>query len=151
MPPRAARDDPPHIEPFEHTPKSGEPSVKSDSGILKQLRPSIAVAVITLLMTMDLSRPIWWAVPKLADIQFPFRWLSVASVAICPAVAYSLYVFIGKVRDKNIATLYVVAVVIAVSASLYAINELVFDTNYLDRSAFIERIESVRGGPSFPD
>lgn len=115
------------------------------------LRPAVIIAIIAFLMTTDLSRPVWWVVPRLADIQFPFRWLSVASVAICPVAAYSLYIFWERVREKKVSPLHVVVVLIAAAAAIYSIKELAIDSTFLDRTAFTERIESVRRGPSFPD
>jgi hypothetical protein len=41
-----------------------------------------SVAILSLLMTTRLSKFIWKAVPPLPYLQFPFRWLAIATVAV---------------------------------------------------------------------
>ncbi len=125
--------------------------VNAENSAIKALRASIIVAAFAFFMTTDLSRPVWAIVPKLPDIQFPFRWLSVASVAICPAAAVGIIWLINQARNKKIRPLHLAAGVIAVLAAGYSVWELSISSDFLKREAFLTRIEDVRGGPSFPD
>ena len=113
------------------------------------LRSVALVAAFAFLMTTDLSRPIWWLVPKLKDIQFPFRWLTIVSVMICPLAAFALVAWKNRVRQ--IRPWHLLILLPFAATVLFSINELVIDSTYLGRQKFTERIESVRGGRSFSD
>src|SRR6266508_313572 len=51
---------------------------KNDSN--KSVRATFALLLLTFFMATPLSRPIWAIVPRLSEIQFPWRWLSVVSL-----------------------------------------------------------------------
>lgn len=114
-------------------------------------RAAILVAAFALFMTTDLSRPIWAVVPKLPDIQFPFRWLSIVTVALCPLIAASLCYWCGRIRAKSIRSWHLPVFLIFLLSLSYTIYELLIKSDFLDRQAFNARIESTRGGPSFSD
>ena len=38
------------------------------------------MTLISLLMATEISRPIWAIVPKLREVQFPWRWLGITSM-----------------------------------------------------------------------
>jgi len=44
---------------------------------------TLAIAAVSLLMTTRLSSPVWRAIPKLPYMQFPFRWLVIATLGAC--------------------------------------------------------------------
>ena len=114
-------------------------------------RAALLVALFAFLMTTDLSRPIWRIVPKLGDIQFPFRWLSVVSVVLCPIAGYSLCVFWSKKSRREIAAWQTAVLAVFLAAAGYSFYELAINSEFLSRREFADRIESVRGGPSFSD
>ncbi len=113
--------------------------------------PAAIVAVFAFLMTTELSRPIWAIVPKLADIQFPFRWLSIPTVVLCPLIAVSVCHWAGRIKHKQFAAWHLPIVLIFAISLGYTIYELVIKSDFLDREAFAARIEQTRRGPSFSD
>jgi hypothetical protein len=109
------------------------------------------VALVSFLMTTDLSRPVWAIVPKLRDIQFPYRWFAVTSVAVSPFVALSIIFWREKLRLKNFRAVYLPVVLIFAGAAIYTVQDLMIESDFVSRGKFIERIEEVRGGRSFND
>lgn len=118
---------------------------------IKFLRASVLVATFAYFMTTDLSRPLWLAIPKLPDIQFPYRWLTVASVAISPAAAFAIVWFVKKIFEKQIRAWQLAVVAISFAAAGYSICEFAIASDFLDRQTFVTRIEASRSAPSFPD
>ncbi len=117
----------------------------------KRLAATLTVALISFLMTTDLSRPLWSIVPKLKDVQFPYRWLAITSVLICPMVALSLQIWRERIKQKKIRPFHLPLLLIFGIALFVTAQDLVFDTVYLSRETFLQRIEEVRGGRSFND
>jgi 4-amino-4-deoxy-L-arabinose transferase-like glycosyltransferase len=117
----------------------------------KPLMASMIVAAFAFFMTTDLSRPLWLAIPKLPDIQFPYRWLTVASVAVCPGAAFAIVWFGKKIVAKQIRAWQLALVAISFAAAGYSIWEFAMASDFLDRETFTSRIEASRAAPSFPD
>ncbi len=129
--------------------KAGDPL---ESERTKQpLRASMIIAAFAFFMTTDLSRPLWLVIPKLPDIQFPYRWLTVASVAICPAAAFAIVWFVKKIVSKQIRPWQLAMVAISFAAAGYSFGEFAIASDFLDRETFTSRIEASRAAPSFPD
>src|SRR5919106_1264408 len=53
---------------------------RSEAGVA-QLMPVALLSLISLFMALPLSRPLWRILPVLQQIQFPWRWLAVFSMA----------------------------------------------------------------------
>ncbi|HRH42039.1 MAG TPA: 6-pyruvoyl-tetrahydropterin synthase-related protein [Pyrinomonadaceae bacterium] len=117
----------------------------------KVLLGILIITSISLLMTTELSRPLWAIIPKLKDIQFPYRWLLITSVTICPILAMSLMFWWQRFRQKGLETVIFVVFLIFFASLIYSLKELVVDAEFIDRSQFFEKIESTRGGRSFND
>ena len=64
------------------------------------------ITLLTFLMTLRVTTPIWEAVPQIANLQFPFRWLTVATVG---AVLFSCLTLQHIVRKGRWRVGYVVA------------------------------------------
>lgn len=117
----------------------------------KRLFAHSLIILFTVFMTTDLSRPIWAIVPKLKDIQFPYRWLAITSVVICPLIAASMVVW-GKYLKKNgLRPVLLVLSIVLLLNYIYIIKELVIDSEFLSRQSFYEEIEKSRGARSFND
>ncbi len=137
---------------FRHKPDDGSlaPYLSGEPGVVKRrLAVSVIVALAAFLMTTDLSRPLWSIVPGLKEIQFPFRWLTVVSVLICPVVALSLSVWLERIRQKNIRARHLPILLAFVSSIFVSTYELAINNDFKPRQEFVEHIQSVRGGPSF--
>lgn len=124
-------------------------SVVDDRG--SAFRPAVLVAAFALFMTTDLSRPVWIIIPKLPDIQFPFRWLSIPTVVLCPIMAVSICHWASRIKRGDLRPLHLPVLLVFALSYAYTVYELVIKSDFLDRPAFTARIESTRGGPSFSD
>ena len=109
------------------------------------------LAILTLLMTTDLSRPVWWIVPKLKDIQFPFRWLTIVSILICPLTALAFQVWQERLKQKKLRSVQLVLLLGFFAALFFTVKDLVIDSDYISREQFIQRVETRRGARSFND
>ena len=64
------------------------------------------ITLLTFLMTLRVTTPIWEAVPQIANLQFPFRWLTIATVG---AVLFSCLTLRHIVRKGTWRTGYAIA------------------------------------------
>lgn len=119
--------------------------------IKRRLSAALIIAFLTFLMMTDLSRPLWAIIPKLKDIQFPFRWLTIVSITICPIVALSLQIWRERFKGKNIRPVHLVLIAGFILSIFWTAKDLVIESGYLSRPEFAERIEKRRGGRSFND
>ncbi|HVS82271.1 MAG TPA: 6-pyruvoyl-tetrahydropterin synthase-related protein [Pyrinomonadaceae bacterium] len=114
------------------------------------LKAVLLLSVTTFLMATALSRPVWAMVPKLAEIQFPWRWLAITSLAGCLLVATSIpkwkEIFRAHLRPRDLA----VALAFALSL-VFVATQIVQDCEYLNRSRFDAMTREIRGAPSFKD
>ncbi|HKE58026.1 MAG TPA: 6-pyruvoyl-tetrahydropterin synthase-related protein, partial [Pyrinomonadaceae bacterium] len=93
-----------------------------------------AVFVFSLFMTTDLSRPLWAVIPKLREVQFPWRWFVVASCALPVLTSASIPFWKEKMRGK-----FRWAAIIALGGVLVALTysaARMRDANYLARLEF---------------
>src|SRR2546422_887996 len=100
----------------------------------RQLKGLFALLGISLLMTTDLSRPLWAIIPKLKEVQFPWRWLVVSSIAVSILTAASIPFCRQRLRGRlrSLALLALGGVLISVAYSGARIR----DANYLPRFEF---------------
>lgn len=111
----------------------------------------LIIASLSFLMTTDLSRPVWAIVPKLKDIQFPYRWFAVTSVAVSPLIALALVYWREKMKPKSFRAVYLPVILIFAVALVYNVQDLIVESGYISRAELVKRIEDVRGGRSFND
>jgi hypothetical protein len=101
----------------------------------------LALLAFSLLMTTDLSRPLWFVIPKLKEVQFPWRWLAVSSIAVSILAAASIPFcrdrLRGKLRPVALVVIGVVLVAIAYSGAR------IRDANYIPRFEFNSVINHV--------
>lgn len=93
-----------------------------------------ALFVFSLFMATDLSRPLWAVIPKLKEVQFPWRWLVVSSCALPLLTAASLPFWKEQMRGK-----FRWAAIVALGAVLVALaysGARMRDANYLPRFEF---------------
>jgi hypothetical protein len=115
-------------------------------------RPLRAVGFLcfgAVLMTTDLSRPLWWAIPKLREVQFPFRWLTIVSLAGAVLLGAALPTW--RAAWRQMSPRYYVAL-LAFSLALGYMSKIVWlDSVYLPRPEFEELLTASRNGPSHKD
>jgi len=112
----------------------------------------LAVALLflaTLLMTTPLSRPIWAIVPKLSEVQFPWRWLSITSMAGSILLAACLPLWrkkLNTLRPRDVAIVFVFVLSLG-----FTVNDVVRESDYLPRARFQPLLQEIRGAVSFKD
>jgi len=114
-----------------------------------EVNSAFAVLLATFFMATPLSRPVWAIVPKLSEIQFPWRWLSVVSLMGSLLVAASIPKWreqFEKLRPRDFA----VGLAFALSLVFIA-TQIVWDCEYLGRVKFETLAQDVRGAVSFKD
>ena len=108
------------------------------------LRAVAVMTVMSFLMMTYVSWPIWRWFHALQDVQFPWRWMSVVSMAGSVVTASFVPFWIGKFRGKSrpIAILVFGAVLISVSFTLF---QLVRQAQYLTSRGLEAKIQSLPG------
>ncbi|MFN2481202.1 MAG: hypothetical protein ABR554_07030, partial [Pyrinomonadaceae bacterium] len=123
----------------------------SSLGRARSLFPVALLFAFSFLMTTDLSRPLWLVVPKLDKVQFPYRWLAVASLAGCPLLAAGLARWLTIIRARSHRPLHLI-VALAFALALWHVGaEVVRDSEYIGRQKFGQLLAEMRGGASFRD
>lgn len=97
----------------------------------RSLWAAIVVFFFALLMVTDLSRPLWRTIPKLPEVQFPFRWLSVVSLAGAGVVAQSAFYWTEKARGRRWRPLDSLVVGGFLLASSFTLHQVVLRATYL--------------------
>jgi len=127
-----------------------ERELSSTTGRAKRyLIATIILAAFSFLMTTELSRPIWAIVPKLEAVQFPYRWLAVTSVMICPVAALAIRAWYQRLRTRRIRPLHL-PIILAFAVSIYfTIQNLVIESDFWPRTKFTAQLPEIRKAPSF--
>lgn len=114
------------------------------------LMAALPLTLITFLMTTGLSRPVWAVIPKLSEVQFPWRWLSVTSLMGALLVAASIPQWIqmlrANVRPRDLA----VALALVLSLAFTG-TQIIYDSEYVGSARFESMAREVRGAVSFKD
>lgn len=116
----------------------------------RALSTAFLLLLVSLFMATSLSKPVWAVVPKLSEVQFPWRWLSVTSLMGALLCAGSLpkwkEQFHAKLRPRDLA------VALAFALSLVFIGtQIIQDCDYISRAKFEPMAQEVRGAVSFKD
>lgn len=114
------------------------------------LNAAFVLLLVTFFMATGLSRPVWAVVPKLSEVQFPWRWLSITSLmgALLFAVSIPKWKdqFLAKLRPRDLAVL------LAFALSLVFIGtQIIVDSDYISRAKFELMAQEVRGAVTFKD
>lgn len=116
----------------------------------RALSAALVLLLVTFFMATSLSRPVWAVVPKLFEVQFPWRWLSITSLMGALLVAASIpkwkEQFFAKLRPRDLAVL------LAFALSLVFIGtQIIQDCDYIGRARFESMAQEVRGAVTFKD
>jgi hypothetical protein len=114
------------------------------------LTAAATVTVLSFFFTTVLSRPFWAVIPKLSEVQFPWRWLAITSLCGSVVVAASLpkwiEIFKTRLRPRELA----IAAAFLMSL-VFVASEVVIDSDYISRARFDAMARDARGAPSFKD
>lgn len=114
------------------------------------LKAVIILTFASLFMTTPLSRPVWAIVPRLSEIQFPWRWLAITSLAGSIILAISLPQCLSSLRLKLQPRKLAAGLVFALSL-YYTGTVMINDSVSLKRPAFEELLQNLPGSLSFKD
>jgi hypothetical protein len=106
------------------------------------LKSVFALFAFSLFMATDLSRPLWAVIPRLKEVQFPWRWLVVSSAALPLLVASSIPFWKEQMRGK-FRWLAIVALGSVLGSLAYSFARI-RDANYLPRFEFGSASNSVQ-------
>jgi len=115
----------------------------------QNLKPTVILFLGSFFMATALSWPIWAIVPKLYEIQFPWRWLAITSLASAPLLATCIRYWgeqIRKVRPRDLAVLF--AFVLSLG---FIVTQQIYDCRYLGRQELQPLWQDMRGAVSFKD
>jgi 6-pyruvoyl-tetrahydropterin synthase related domain len=114
------------------------------------VRGLFIVLLASFLMATPLSRPIWMLVPKLSEIQFPWRWLSVTSLTGSLLLAAAIPMWKDRLRNAVRPRDLVVGFAF-VLALIFIGSQIIYDTEYLGHASFQAMTWEIRGAVSFKD
>jgi hypothetical protein len=114
------------------------------------MNAALVLLLVTFLMATPLSKPVWAVVPKLSEVQFPWRWLSITSLMGAMLFAASIpkwkEQFHNRLRPRDLA----VGLVFALSL-VFIGTQIIQDCEYISRAKFEPMVQDVRGAVSFKD
>lgn len=112
-------------------------------------RDLIAVAVLvtfSLLMSTQISKPVWAVIPFLRMAQHPFRWLAVTSAIAPILMAASLPFWAERLRHQRRAIALAMAGLVLIAAS-FSISQTVRGATYLSRPTFEQMLKPLNEAP----
>jgi hypothetical protein len=119
----------------------------------KKSTPVKALSVLTILaffMMLPPSRPVWDVVPFLKEVQFPWRWLTVASMlgALLGAASLPSLREMAKTKWRPVALLAAGCFVIAISLTMF---QVIRGATFFPRSTFDTWLQPLATSTSLPD
>ena len=122
------------------------------AGELRKYRAPLALLVFALLMCVAVSKPLWMTIPFLAEVQFPWRWLTIVSAAGAIFLVAALKPLANLARSRaNLAQGFAAAVLLGVLA-VYALMWSEFSLNHVparEYGAFVAEQSAALGGEWF--
>lgn len=112
------------------------------------------LALLSFFMTTSLSKPLWVVIPKLKDVQFPWRWLAITSGVCAVMMAIAIPVWIEKIRGSKGALwrkLSMVAVGCALLSFCFLATHFMERAYYFDRQQFDAEMRDLNGLRSHKD
>lgn len=113
-------------------------------------RAAAILTAVSLLMATELSRPLWVIIPKLREVQFPWRWLAITSLCGSVVLAASLSRW-KKLWRLSFRPLHMIPALGVVLSLCFIATQVVWDSDYLPREQFDSLLSGIRGSASFKD
>ena len=101
-------------------------------------------------MSVPLSKPLWAIIPKLAEVQFPWRWLAVVSLGGSVLVAAAVPAWVELFRTKLRPFYFVPPIAFALSL-VFITTQVVWDSKYMTKSELDAFLPKARRGVSYKD
>ncbi len=121
--------------------------IKRSSQTSRNLLPVTFLLGFTLLMTTELSKPLWAIIPPLQMAQHPFRWLAVTSLVTPVLLAASLPLWVKWYRSKHRPIALALAGLVLIGIT-FTLSQIIRPARYLSRTEFAQTIEPLKESPS---
>jgi hypothetical protein len=118
------------------------------------LKALVTLALVSFFMTTSLSKPLWVIIPKLKDVQFPWRWLAITSGVCAVMMAIAIPVWIEKIRGSKQSgwrKLSIAAGGCALLSFCFLATHFMEPAYYFNRHQFEEEIKDLDGLRSHKD
>lgn len=116
---------------------------KSARALRQTTRPAIVLTAFALFMSLPLSKPIWYVLRPLQEVQFPWRWMVIVSMATSIIAAAALPLVMKLERAKRILIFGAMAIAIA-----FTFSHSIREAQYFSQPKFESMVTEVRGTPS---
>ena len=122
---------------------------RSSRGIMasRGARVTGLLLLFAFLMATPVSRPLWAIIPPLQEAQFPWRWLTVVSMAGSVVAAATVHFWIKKARGERRLPALLLAGAMLISLAL-SVSHIILEARYLTRPQFETALQSIPGSPS---
>ena len=109
-----------------------------------RIKATVVLTIFSFLMATELSRPLWLVIPKLREVEFPWRWLAITSLGGSVLLAASIPRW-KEMRRTNFRPLYLVPLLGIVLSLFFIVTQIVWDSDYLSRAKFNSLLVDIRG------
>ncbi|MGB9178849.1 MAG: 6-pyruvoyl-tetrahydropterin synthase-related protein [Pyrinomonadaceae bacterium] len=104
----------------------------------------ILLTLVSVFMMLPVSLPVWKVVPMLKEVQFPWRWLTVTSMAGSVALAASIPYWIEKARSKYRPLALIAAGSVLITLT-FTLSQPLRDAKYFTRTEFQAFLQTIPG------
>jgi 6-pyruvoyl-tetrahydropterin synthase related domain len=116
----------------------------------RSLKAVFFLTLTSILMTTDLSRPVWAMLPKLQQVQFPWRWLGITSMSGCIFLAVAVPGWLQRMKI-GFRRRDVVAIAGLLLAFWFVTDRVLWNCEYYRRAELNALLPEIRGAVSFKD
>ena len=108
------------------------------------------VTIFAGFMSVPLSKPLWIIIPKLAEVQFPWRWLAVVSLGGSVLVAAAVPAWVQLFKTK-LRPLYFVPPAAFALSFVFIATQIIWDSKYMTKRELDAFLPKARRGVSYKD
>jgi hypothetical protein len=113
----------------------------------RALSAATLLLLFSFLMATPASRPLWMLLSPLREAQFPWRWLTLVSLAGSIVAAAAIHFWLAKARGRGRPLALLIAGGVIISLTLTA-SHIICEAKYLPSTEFTAALESIPGSPS---
>lgn len=104
----------------------------------------ILLTLLSIFMTLPVSLPVWTVVPMLKEVQFPWRFLAITSMAGSVALAASIPYWMEKARTKYRPLALIAAGGVLITLT-FTLSQPLRDAKYFTRAEFQTFLQTIPG------